>query len=174
MKIRFETERLLLREFTSDDFDALYEVLKDHVKKERIQEWIEWCISSYKKNGFGHFAVVYKKTGEMIGTAGPSMQYIDDDWRPEIGYHLRKDYHRQGLGKEVAKGSLDYTFNNFDFDTLYCYMDEDNIASYKTAESMGMKYLHLYTARDGSVCRVYNITREEWKNQNSGVLNKKP
>ena len=69
MKIILETKRLLLREMTDDDFDALKKVISD------------------------------KETNEMIGDCGVSMQCIDDEDKPEIGYHLRKDYHRQGLGK---------------------------------------------------------------------------
>ena len=42
-------------------------------------------------------------------------------------------------------------------------MNQDNIASYKTAESMGMSFLHLYTTKQGETCKVYRITRKEWK-----------
>ena len=46
-----ETERLLLREYTMDDFDALYEIMSDpetmqhypaHFDEARTRRWIEW------------------------------------------------------------------------------------------------------------------------------------
>ena len=161
-----ETERLILREKNDDDFAALKKIIHDkpngECSDEYARRWLNWCKDSYKKNGFGLWAVILKETGEMIGTCGVSMQYIDDEWKPEIGYHLRKDYHRQGLGKEVTKAIKDYFFTHFDFDEVYSYMNKDNIASYKTAEANGMKYLHLYTTKSGEECRVYRITREEW------------
>ncbi|MBR0294332.1 MAG: GNAT family N-acetyltransferase [Bacilli bacterium] len=166
-KIILKTDRLILREITDDDFDALKKVIRNRdgsaYDDEYVWKWLNWCKSSYQKYGFGLWAVIYKDTNEMIGSCGVSMQIIDDEWKPEIGYHLRRDYHRQGLGKEVTRAIKDYFFTHFDFDEVYSYMDEDNVASYKTAEANGMTYLHLYTTKDGHVCRVYRITREEWK-----------
>ena len=102
MKIILETKRLIIREMTDDDFDSLKKVISDpenmiYYNKpfddKGVQRWIDWCKSSYEKNGFGLWAVIYKQTGEMIGDCGLSFQPIDGDWKPEIGYHLRKDYH---------------------------------------------------------------------------------
>ena len=165
-KVILETNRLLLREKVDDDFESLSKIIKNPdgtpPSDEYVWKWLNWCKSSYEKYGFGLYAVIYKATNEMIGTCGISMQYIDNEWKPEIGYHLRSDYHRQGLGKEVTIALRDYFFNHFDYDEVYSYMDLDNVASYKTAESMGMKFLHLYT-RDGKSFRVYRITRDEWE-----------
>ena len=94
------------------------------------------------------------------------MQIIDDELKPEIGYHLRKDYHRQGIGKEMTQAVRDYFFENYGYDEVYSYMDVDNVPSYKTAEANGMTYLHMYTTRDYHVCLVYRITREEWESLN--------
>ena len=111
MKIILETKRLILREMTDDDFDSLKKILSDPETMKYypklyddngVQKWIDWCKKSYIENGFGLWSVVYKETGEMIGDCGVSMQYIDDDWRPEIGYQLRKDFHRQGIEKEMT------------------------------------------------------------------------
>ena len=116
-------------------------------------------------DGFGLWAVIIKETGQMIGDCGVSMQYIDDDWRPEIGYHIRRDCHRQGFGIEAAKAVKDYFFNNYKYDVVYSYMNKDNVPSYKIAEKNGMSFIHLYEDKRGEVCRVYNITREEWNNK---------
>ena len=124
--------------------------------------WINWCKSSYEKEGFGHYAVIGKHSDELIGSAGISMQPIDGAWRPEIGYHLREDHRRQGLGKEVAVALRDHFFMNYGDDVVYSYMDADNVSSYKTAESMGMTYLRDFVTKDGQRCRIYSITREEW------------
>ena len=166
MKKILETKRTFLREITDDDFDALSKVISNKdgtpYENEYVLKWLNWCKSSYKEHGFGLWAVIDKTTNEMIGNMGVSMQMIDDDWRPEIGYHLRRDYHRQGIAKEVTKAIQDYFFNHFDYDEVYSYMDVDNIASSKTAEAMGMTYLHLYETKHG-MCKVYKITRKEWK-----------
>ena len=140
-------------------YDAPYD-------KEGVWRWLNWCKHSYFLYGFGLWAVVLKETGEMIGDCGVSMQIIDDELKPEIGYHLRKDYHRQGIGKEMTQAVRDYFFENYGYDEVYSYMDVDNVPSYKTAEANGMTYLHMYTTRDYHVCLVYRITREEWESLN--------
>lgn len=74
-----ETERLILREYTMGDFEALYEIVSDpetmqHYPApfdvERTKGWISWNLENYEKYGFGLWAVVLKKTGEFIGDCG--------------------------------------------------------------------------------------------------------
>ena len=172
MKVILETERLLLREMDDGDFSALKAVISDpenmkyYAKPyddEGVWRWLNWCKDCYVKYGFGLWAVVLKETGEMIGDCGISMQYIDDDWKPEIGYHLRKDLHRKGIGKEMTQAVKNYFFTHFDFDEVYSYMDVENLPSMKTAEANGMTFRHLYTTKQGEACRVYSITRKEWE-----------
>ena len=174
-----ETKRLILRELNDGDYEAMKKYLLDpanlkyaHTQYDEsiVSRWLNWCKKSYQEKGFGLWAVVFKETGEVIGDCGISMQPIDDDWKPEIGYHLRSDYHRKGIGKEMTRAVKDYFFTHFDYDEVYSYMDKDNLPSYKTAEANGMTFLHLYTTKDGQVCRVYRITREEWKNENSLLI----
>ena len=173
MKIILETKRLILREMTDEDYSSLQKVISDPetmkyypepYNEAGVSRWIRWCKASYEKRGFGLWAVILKENGEMIGDCGVSMQTIDDELKPEIGYHLNKNYHRQGIGKEMTQAVRDYFFEHFDYDEVYSYMNEDNLPSYKTAEANGMTFLHLYITEDGQTCRVYRITRKEWEN----------
>lgn len=171
MKTILETERLVLREMEDLDFESLKRVISDPENMKYypkpyddagVARWIAWCKDSYQRHGFGLWAVIDKESGEMIGDCGISMQLIDDEWKPEVGYHLRKDCHRRGLGKEMTQAVRDYAFIHFGFDELYSYMDKDNVPSMKTAEANGMRFLHLYDSR-GGICRVYRISRKEWE-----------
>ena len=94
-----ETERLILREYRLDDFEALFEILSDaetmqHYPKpydeEMTKHWIEWNIQNYKEYGFGIWAVELKETGTFIGDCGMTIQNIDGELLPEIGYHIHK------------------------------------------------------------------------------------
>ncbi|MCR4696414.1 MAG: GNAT family N-acetyltransferase, partial [Lachnospiraceae bacterium] len=91
-----ETDRLFLRQMNEDDFDALYPVLADTeimqhypyvFDEKRVREWIKRNMNRYIENGFGLWAVCLKKTGEMIGDCGLTLQNIDGEMLPEIGYH---------------------------------------------------------------------------------------
>lgn len=152
MKI-IETERLILREYRLDDFNDLAMVIGDKetmkyydkpYDEQGINRWLNWNIESYKKNGFGLWAIELKSTGTFIGDCGITFQNIDNEILPEVGYHLNKNYHRMGYAKEAGKAVIKWAFENTNFTKLYSYMTADNTPSYKTALSIGMKYLKEY------------------------------
>ena len=167
-----ETERLLLRKYTMADFPALYAILSDPVTMQHYpkpydeagtRRWIEWNLENYRLYGFGLWAMVRKDTGEMIGDCGLTMQKIDGQNLPEIGYHVRKDCWRQGYGSEAAKAVRDWTFLNNPYACVYSYMKDTNLPSQKTASAMGMRKIKEYPdSKDGILC-VYAITRREWQ-----------
>lgn len=168
-----ETERLIIRKMSVNDFDALYTVLADSdimqhypytFDRARVQNWINVNIQRYQVFGFGLWAICLKSTGEMIGDCGLTMQKIDNETLPEIGYHIAKAYQRQGYASEAAKFCRDMTFECTDFNTIYSYMKKNNIASALTARAIGMKFSKQYTDNENEQSIVYSITRSEWKN----------
>ena len=173
-----ETERLLLREYTMEDFEALYEILSDaetmqHYPKpydeEMTKHWIEWNMQNYKKYGFGIWAVVLKETGEFIGDCGMTLQNIDGEMLPEIGYHIHKKYWRKGFGSEAARAVRDWAFENTEYDSLYSYMKYTNVGSYSTAIANGMKKIKEYPDEKNKISYAYAITRKEWEKVKSMI-----
>lgn len=110
-----ETGRLILRDMTEKDYDALYRVLADSDIMEhypytfdeaRVRGWIRCNMERYRIFGFGLWAVCLKETGEMIGDCGLTMQLINGKIRPEIGYHIRKDQQNIFLYEVYKRGLL--------------------------------------------------------------------
>ena len=172
-KIRMiiETERLLLREFIPEDFPALFQILSDpetmqHYPQpfdaQRTKGWIEWNLQNYKEYGFGLWAVILKETNEFIGDCGLTLQNIDGDILPEIGYHIHKKYWRRGFGSEAAGAVRDWAFEHTEYDRLYSYMKYTNIGSYSTAIAIGMKKIKEYPDAKNRISYAYAITRMEW------------
>lgn len=166
-----ETERLLLREMTYDNFHALYQVLADsdimqyypyQFDKNRVRNWIERNIERYRILGFGLWAVCLKETGEMIGDCGLTMQLINGQIKPEIGYHIRADKQKNGFAKEAAIAVRDWTFTNTPFNIVYSYMMHTNEPSYKTAISYGCKQVDEFNDDANEITKVFAITRDEW------------
>ncbi len=175
-----ETERLILRQYTLDDFDALYEILSDFetmqhypapYDEEKTRNWITWNLDNYEKYGFGLWAVVLKETGEFIGDCGITLQNIDGEILPEIGYHIHKKYWRRGFAKEAARAVRDWGFRNTQYDIFYSYMKYTNIGSWSTALANGMKKVKEYPDPKNTISYAYAITREEWEKlqQNSSA-----
>lgn len=167
-----ETSRLILREYTPDDFDALFEILSDPETMRfypkpydttGTKRWLDWSFSNYATYGFGLWAIELKETGSFIGDCGITMQTIDGEQLPEIGYHIHKNYWRNGYGSEAARAVRDWAFENTQFNCLYSYMTAANLPSYSTAMSAGLKKIKEYADKDGILHYVYGITREEWK-----------
>lgn len=167
-----ETNRLILRELTPDDFDALYAVLADSDIMEhypyifdetRVRSWITRNIERYEKDGFGLWAVVLKESGEMIGDCGITMQSIHGEMLPEVGYHIRKDQQCKGYASEAAAACIRWAFENSSFPAVYSYMKYTNIPSQRTAEKSGMRFMEEYADPDNDYTRVYCIRREDWR-----------
>ncbi len=169
-----KTERLLLREMSEDDYHALYKVLSDaNIMQHypyffdgiKVKNWIERNIERYRIFGFGLWAVCLKDTGEMIGDCGLTMQIINGQIKPEIGYHIRADKQRKGYAKEAAIAVRDWTFHNTPFNVVYSYMKYTNEPSAKTAISYGCKQVDEFTDEVNEITKVFAITREEWMNR---------
>lgn len=167
-----ETERLLLREYTPDDFDALYEIVSDPetmqhypapFTPEKTRNWIQRNLDRYQEYGFGLWAVVLKETGEFIGDCGLTIQNIDGEMLPEIGYHIHKKYWRRGYAKEAARAVRDWAFRNTRYPSLYSYMKYSNIGSWSTAMANGMKKVKEYPDPVNTVSFAFAITRQEWE-----------
>ena len=105
-----ETKRLLLREMNPDDFQALFQVLGDPETMwhypytfdgKHVRDWIERNMNRYRKDGFGLWAVCLKDTSELIGDCGLTLQNINGEMLPEIGFHIRRDCQRKGYANEA-------------------------------------------------------------------------
>ena len=170
--MELQTKRLLLRELTAEDFEALHEILSDpetmqHYPKpfdqERTRGWINWNRQNYAQYGFGLWAVALKQTGELIGDCGISLQNIDGELLPEIGYHIHKNHWRKGYGSEAARAARDWFFENTQYDCVYSYMKYTNVASCSTAMANGMTKIKEYPDEKNTISCAYAITRAQWE-----------
>ena len=175
--MRIQTERLILREMTEEDFGSLFQIFSDpetmqHYPKPfdeaKVHSWIAWNQENYRVFGFGLWALSLKESGELIGDCGITMQNINGQIKPEIGYHIRKDQQRKGYAKEAARACRDWGFENTPFQMLFSYMKYTNVGSYSTALANGMRLMEEFEDEVNTVTKVYQITREEWENQKGG------
>ena len=163
------TPRLLLREMTQDDFAALASILTDAetmkyypkpYDEKGVQRWLDWSFDNYRQHGFGLWAVTLN--GEFIGDCGITLQPINGQWLPEIGYHINKNHWRKGYAAEAAAACIRVAFEQFGFPAVYSYMNAENEASFRTAMKNGMTLVDEYVDPHHGALKVYRITREEW------------
>ena len=99
----------------------------------------------------------------MIGDCGLTLQNIEGEMLPEIGYHIRADQQKKGYAREAAAAVRDWAFTNTDYPALYSYCKYTNAPSYKTAESIGMHFEKEYPDEANKITRVSVIRREDLK-----------
>ncbi|MBR6555774.1 MAG: GNAT family N-acetyltransferase [Clostridia bacterium] len=169
--MQIETKRLFLREMTEQDFDALYRIWADPVNMQhypyvfdeaRVRSWIRRNIARYQTLGFGLWAVCRKDTGALIGDCGLTMQSINGQILPEIGYHIRADQQQKGYATEAAIAVRDWTFRNTPFQAVYSYMKHTNAPSVRTALAYGCKQIDAYPDDANGITKVFAISRDEW------------
>lgn len=145
MKI-IETERLILRELTEEDFPALCEMLCDKevmyawehgFSHQEARDWLCNQQKRYETDGFGYFAVILKSTGELIGQCGLLKQDELGD-EPEIGYIFNKRFWHNGYALESAKACKKYAFGVLNAESVCSAIRENNFPSRRVAEKNGM------------------------------------
>lgn len=95
-----ETERLILRVWTSEDAPALYEICRDAAVMRHIgtcepyrsideaRAFLDWAVAYQTENGFCRWAVVSKQTGKIVGSCGFARRKHKD---VELGYLFARD-----------------------------------------------------------------------------------
>jgi len=151
------TSRLALREMTPDDLGDLASMLQDPVamvayegpfSDEQVQSWLDWQLGLYERDGYGLWAVTLD--GSMIGQCGITWPNIDGVLRPEIGYHIKRQFWHQGYAVEAAVACRDYAFDVLDMDEVFAQVRDINIASMNAAIRVGMtiRFRFIKTYRD--------------------------
>ena len=147
MREILETTRLILREFVLEDAEALAQVLSDPetmrfypapLTRTEVDEWIERNRRRYANDGVGLWAMVLKSTDEVIGDCGIIRQQVDDESLYEIGYHLRRDFWKQGLATEAANACREWGFAHLHADRLISLIRPENLPSRRVAKRNGM------------------------------------
>ena len=147
-----ETQRLMLRELTQDDYDALCRILKDEkvmvayegaFSDAVVQQWLDRQLARDRQWGFGLWAAVLKETGEVIGQCGLTMQPWKDQEVLEIGYLFQRRYWHQGYATEAARVCKRYAFDVLKAEEVCSIIRDTNTASQRVALRNGM------TAADG-------------------------
>jgi RimJ/RimL family protein N-acetyltransferase len=164
-----ETARLILRNFHALDGDAMDRVFGDPevmryssgIKHpDWVRNWLRRCLEDYhEKWGFGLWAVVEKRSSDVIGYCGLS-RFADVGGQPEteIGYRLARTHWGRGLATEAACAVRDYSFGTLSLVRLISIIDPKNIASIRVAEKTGLSY-EKDVIFQGFSDRVYAISR---------------
>ncbi len=139
-----ETERLVLRGFAAEDFDAYAALYADEAASrfiggpdERNVVWRRFAgnVGHVPLRGYGPFAVTLKDGGEWIGFAGPWFPLGKPD--REIMWALGPAHHGQGYAFEATARLLVHAREDLGWTHAISIISPENAPSRRLAERLG-------------------------------------
>ncbi len=145
---QIKTERLLLRPFELSDAPKVREMAGEKViadttlniphpyEKGMAQEWISTHQPKFEAGELVNYAIVLKKTQELIGAIGLTINKRFK--RAELGYWIGKQYWNNGYCTEAGHVIIKYGFANLNLHKIVATHLIRNPASGKVMEKLGM------------------------------------
>ena len=171
-----ETLRLILRPFRESDQKPVFAMRSDaevmryirepHKNIEETIRWITLISSRWDKDGIGFCSLTEKETGNFLGWCG--LWQLVENGEIEVGYAIAKSHWGRGLASEAAERFLQYGFNDLNLDKIVALAREENTASRRVMEKLGMQFDYIGTFYGRELVH-YEITREEYDRNRTAV-----
>ncbi len=162
------TSRLLLREFSESDLDAVHVYAADP----EVTRFMDWGPNSpadtaaflaevgrevrvVPRSAYT-LAVVVRATGDLVGAVHLE-KTSSGHRRGEMGYVLARAHWRRGYATEAAATILRFGFDEVDLHKITATCDPDNVSSARVLEKIGMHY-------EGHL-RQHLLIRGQWRDR---------
>jgi RimJ/RimL family protein N-acetyltransferase len=140
------TERLLLREYRREDFDAFAAHLADPVSTahlgpaDRGAAWRIFCSQAglWLIHGAGWWSVEEKETGRLVGNVGAFFR--EDATVMELGWNTYRAFAGQGFANEAAAAALHHAFEVRREPKVRALIAASNASSLSVAKRLGLTH----------------------------------
>ena len=147
-----ETKRLILRPWTEDDSESLFEYAKSE-EVGPIAGWFPHKNATESREiirtvfaGDTCFAVCPRSDNRAIGCVGLKLRgdtdYTDREDECELGYWMGRQFWGQGLIPEAAGEVLRYAFKEMGMRAVWCSCYEGNSKSARVQNKLGFLFHH--------------------------------
>jgi len=167
-----ESERLVFRAVSSDDFNAWLPFFQDpaasvHWIAERDspeQECRKWYARQeirYENDEGGMNALIERSSGRLVGHAGLLLQKVDGRKELEIAYSLLPAFWKKGYATEAALICRDRAFSKYFAESLISIISLSNKPSAAVARKLGM-LPDGQTVYNGNDVAIFRIQKNDW------------
>ena len=183
MPVILETPRLILRQFTEDDVDNLFDLNNDPevmryltggrpTPREVIRdEIIPFHLAVYDRlDRLGTWAAESAATGEFLGWFHFRPDPDGDTTNVDLGYRLRRSAWNKGYATEGSRALISMGFTDLGVERVYGHTMTVNAASRRVLEKCGLTLVRttpfegddvIEGAEHGEV--EYALTKPEWQ-----------
>lgn len=182
MMLILETERLNIRNFQANDWEALFEMIIQYQASEMAAYDHQWPTSREEIRGItewlakrdNYLAVCLKDTGQFIGFVGLNPEQEENYRAFNTGYVFNSDYHGHGYATEACRAVLSRAFGQLQADRVVTGTAAVNHASCRLLERLGFtkigkKTASFKTGKDGKpiefMSYTYALSKDEWENK---------
>lgn len=162
-----QTKRLSLRCFESSDSDFILRLLNEpsfhknigdrkvRTNDDAINYINSRLVPSYANYGYGLY-MVEKLDGSPVGMCGLVKRDPNED--PDVGFAFVPETWQQGYAFEAASAVIDFARNTLKIRRILGITIPDNVASIKTLQKLGLKFLRNDVTRDSQeAISVYEL-----------------
>lgn len=138
--MKLSTERLIIRRFSENDGEDLYEYFSNPkvLEFEPYQPFTkdEAYREAKRREGDEQFLAVCLKSGKVIG----NLYFSKGDFETwEVGYVFNDKYWGNGYASESLLALMEYAFLSLNVRRMIAQCDPKNIPSWKLLERVGMR-----------------------------------
>jgi ribosomal-protein-alanine N-acetyltransferase len=170
--MRLETNRLIIRAYTEDDFMESYQLMQDKelfkykdmdvMSLDEFRNLFDFIIGMNDVGFDGDykysFIINLKETGENIGWVGIGGMDIDHSIK-EIYYLISRKHQGKGYATEASSEILKFGFNTININEIVAVCDPENIPSKRVMEKIGLKFRYI---QDFNGYPFYSLTKNEY------------
>ena len=201
MQIYLETQRLILRRFTTDDVENLVALDGDPAVMRYLtggaptpravieHDILPEFIHAYARQpGFGVWAAQAKGSGDFLGWLSFRPPEGGNADNVAVGYRLRQAVWGQGFATEGVRALIHRGFTELGVQRVYATTYQDNLASRRVMEKVGMTLVRSYRLTQADLAASdtfagaaldlwdgedveYALTKSEWERQEQMPVN---
>ena len=159
-----ETPRLHARRIDFADVEAMLSVYGDQqvvrwvgngepFDRALCEKWVEITHKDYATRGYGMFALVERRSGEVVGFGG--LVHLGDQSQVEIKYALHRSRWGHGYATEAATALLVFGAAQFCLSEVIATAAPENKASHRVLLKAGMQRGALRRNEDGTFTQLF-------------------
>jgi [ribosomal protein S5]-alanine N-acetyltransferase len=144
-----ETPGLILRPWRLEDDEALFHILQEpdilkyfpptSFTLEKTQRYINHQLNHWQEHGYGHWAIILKEDGRLVGWNG--LEHLPETDENEVAYLLSHQAWGRGLATQAAQAAVKFGLETIGLLDIIGLVHPENFGSIRVLEKCGLTFI---------------------------------